>query len=301
MDQNITVTVGIPIYNAERFLELSIQSVLSQTFRSFELILSDDGSTDNSLHIASSFNDPRIIILSDGKNRGISYRLNEQISLAKGKYFVRMDADDLMFPDRLLKQINILKDNHDIDVVGSYAIVIDDENKIIGLRKSKIPNTIEECFRSVPFIHPTVMGKIEWFKKYRYSPNLKGVEDADLWVRSFSNSHLFLIKEPLLFYRDPLKIKFSTYKFRTFQLHKLYKTNSPVLGNSTYTLCSLEFRSLLKLFIYWILKTVLIERFLLKKRNNHIDKILNDEALSIMNSIIRQLYNDSQTKLNVST
>ena len=87
MDANVKISIGIPIYNAERFLESAIKSVLNQSFKEFELILSDDGSTDSSLEIASSFNDSRIRILNDDQNRGIAFRLNEKIRLARGKYF----------------------------------------------------------------------------------------------------------------------------------------------------------------------------------------------------------------------
>lgn len=273
MDQNITVTVGIPIYNAERFLELSIRSVLSQTFKNFELILSDDGSKDRSIEIVKSFNDSRIFVLSDGFNKGISYRLNEQISMARGKYFVRMDADDIMFPDRLTKQIKFLEDNPTLDVIGSYAIAIDDENHILGLRETIIPKTMNRCFKTVPFIHPTVMGKTEWFKKHKYTNELKGVEDADLWIRSFTSSNFGLIKVPLLFYRDPLSLKFRTYKFRIFQSLKLYKKNIHLLNYPTLLFIKYKIIAILKLFVYTNLYFIKLESILIKRRNQKLSKI----------------------------
>jgi len=132
MDSNIKVTIGIPFYNAEQYLRYAIQSVLNQTFHDFELILSDDGSTDSSIEIARSFDDPRIVILSDGKNRGLVYRLNEQIHFAKGMYFVRMDADDIMHFNRIAIQLDYLKSNSEVDVVGTSYYSIDTSNQIIG-------------------------------------------------------------------------------------------------------------------------------------------------------------------------
>lgn len=225
------VTIGIPFYNAEPYLELAIQSVLNQTFKDYELILSDDGSTDNSLKIAKSFNDPRIIVLSDGKNKGISYRLNELISLANGEYFARMDGDDIMFADRIKKQLDFLETNSDIDVVGSQAIIIDESNKIKGIRTSSVTDTFIRCFISNPFIHPTVMGHTEWFRKYPYDGKLNGAEDADLWIRAFNKSRFSNINEPLLFYRDSNKINIKTYKHRSFQLIKLLEKNQYLLNN----------------------------------------------------------------------
>lgn len=287
MEQNIKVSIGIPIYNAERFLDLAIKSVLIQSFTEFELILSDDGSTDRSLEIAKSYNDSRILVLSDGINKGMGQRLNEQIAIAKGNYFVRMDADDIMFPNRLEKQFAFLQNYPEIDVLGSYAVVIDDENNILGLRTTTIPNSIRRCFRSVPFIHPTVMGKTLWFSKFRYSKVLKGgIEDADLWIRSFQKSNFFIIEEPLIFYRDPLNLKFSVYKCRILQMQKVYKSNFNLLDNSKLILYSFICSDYLKLITYWISKLFKIDNFLIMKRNNHFDKDESKEASKIVNSII---------------
>jgi glycosyltransferase involved in cell wall biosynthesis len=281
MDSNVKVTIGIPIYNAEKFLSFAIASVLNQTYSNFELILSDDGSTDSSLKIAKSFNDPRIKIIHDNKNQGISYRLNEQIAIANGKYFMRMDADDIMFPDRLEKQIMVLQANNTIDVVGSYAVVIDNNNDILGLRKTAIPVNLKSCFRSVPFIHPSVMGKTVWFKKFQYSNEVKGVEDKDLWIRSFKQSNFHVIEEPLMFYRDPLNIKFATYKFRTLQLQKLYKANFDLLDNSNFFIHYLILLDYLKLILFRIFSLFKIDGFLIKNRNIKIDNDLYIKEFSL--------------------
>lgn len=140
------ITIGIPFYNAGRYLASSIRSVLGQTYSGFELILSDDGSTDGSLQIAESFNDPRIRLVSDGANRGIAFRLNEQISLANGTFFARMDADDLMFPDRIEKQLSFLE-RYGYDVTGTQAVVIDHNNEVMGLRTTTIPKSRGELLR----------------------------------------------------------------------------------------------------------------------------------------------------------
>ena len=169
MDPVIDVTIGIPVFNAGRFLHYAINSVLNQTFKNFELIITDDGSTDDSLVIARSYNDIRIKVTSDDTNKGIYYRLNEQISMAKGKFFFRMDADDLMFPARIEKQVSFLENHPDVDVIGSQAIVIDDNNMILGFRDSKLPESFDEVLRKVIFIHPTVAGRTEWFRKFRFS------------------------------------------------------------------------------------------------------------------------------------
>ena len=210
------VTIGIPVYNVGRFIGQTLKSVLSQTYTNFELIITDDGSTDNTVEIIRSFNDPRIRLVVDGENHGISYRLNQQIALAKGKYFVRMDGDDLMFPNRVEKQVRYLEEHPDVDVVGAGAVIIDDDNQIIGLR---IYNKINckkpiDAIKSIPFIHPTVTGKTDFFRRHKYDEDLSGVEDKDLWCRGLQDSVYGMMPEPLLFYRDPLKLKLKTYLSR---------------------------------------------------------------------------------------
>lgn len=236
--QTPLVTIGIPVYNAEKFLETAIKSVLRQTYTNFELIITDDGSTDNSVNCVKKFNDPRIILKSDGKNHGISYRLNQQISLAKGKYFIRMDADDIMFTERVEKQVAFLENNPNVDVTGSHAVIIDDENKIIGLRASSPPLTYKDVLNASAFIHPTVAGKTTWFSKFGYREELIGAEDFDLWLRSFGTSVFKTLDEPLLFYRDPLKFKLTTYLFRLKQQRRVFRTdqylsNNPMLKMKT--------------------------------------------------------------------
>lgn len=280
------VTVGIPFYNAEKHLQLAIMSVLDQTFTNYELILSDDGSTDNSLKIARSFDDPRIKILSDGQNRGIAFRLNEQIALARGRFFVRMDADDIMDPERIEIQITHLIKNPLLDVVGSSAVVIDEENQILGYRNCTIHSNIEQVFRHVCFIHPTVTGKIEWFRKFGYSEKLKGVEDYDLWIRSFSQSSFGTIDKPLFFYRDPHEVKISTYRFRQKQLRLALKWNKELISNIPLLFYRLIIESFLKELIMVLSKGISLDGYIVSKRNRILPDDINDNLQKKLNEII---------------
>ena len=102
------ISIGIPFFNAERFLLDSIRSVFAQTHQDWELILVDDGSTDRSLEIAQSIADPRVSVYSDGKNKKLAARLNQIHTLAKFDFIARMDADDLMATDRIRRQLTFL-------------------------------------------------------------------------------------------------------------------------------------------------------------------------------------------------
>ena len=196
------VTIGLPFYNAEKYLALAIESVLQQTYTDWELLLLDDGSTDNSLSIAQSYaqKDSRIKVISDGKNKNLATRLNELPSLAQGLYLARMDADDIMHPARIKRQLAVLETHPEIDVLGTNAYIINDENAVIGTR---YPLTTENTLTRVKsFIHPTIIAKKQWFLENPYDTKALRMEDAELWYRTHSKYHFVRLNEPLLFYRE---------------------------------------------------------------------------------------------------
>ena len=200
MNENSLITIGIPIYNAEPYLEAAIKSVLVQSYRNWELILVDDGSKDNSFKIAKQYEqqDKRIRVISDGLNRKLPARLNQIIREAKGKYIARMDADDIMHPQRLQRQFEILENHPNIDVLGTNAYVIDENNLVFGIRyKNHVGLSKVEHF-----IHPTIMGKKQWFLDNPYDEKAIRIEDAELWYRTKSFSNFMITNEPLLFYRE---------------------------------------------------------------------------------------------------
>ena len=151
------VTIGLPFYNAEKYLALAIESVQAQTYTDWELLLLDDGSTDNSLSIAQSYaqKDSRIKVISDGKNKNLATRLNELPSLAQGLYLARMDADDMMHPARIERQLAVLETHPEIDVLGTNAYIINDENAVTGMRYPITPKNTLTRVRG--FIHPTII------------------------------------------------------------------------------------------------------------------------------------------------
>lgn len=190
------VTISIPIYNAEKYLHDSIQSVLNQTYRDWILYLINDGSTDDSLSIMQEFaeKDDRIIIVNDGFNRGLIARLNQSIELCTSKYYARMDADDIMSVFRIEEQVRFLEEHSDIDVCGTSIMTIDDKNNIIGSGFNE--------GKTEGFIHPTVMGKTTWFKSNPYEDWAIRAEDFELWTRTSVFSNFYTLGKPLLFYRE---------------------------------------------------------------------------------------------------
>lgn len=195
------VTIGLSVYNAEKYLYLAIDSVLKQTFVNFEFIIIDDGSTDGSVAIVKSFKDDRILFISDGMNKGLPFRLNQIVDLAKGDYVARMDADDIMFPERIATQIEIMINNPKIDVLGTNAFSIDENNNVNGIKIAYDEKNIK-LKDTKTFIHPTIIGKKEWFIRNPYDLKANRIEDAELWLRTSKKSVFKVYDKPLLYYRD---------------------------------------------------------------------------------------------------
>ena len=199
------VTVAIPVYNAGSHLRLAIASIVKQTFTDWELLVIDDGSSDNALeHMTEELGDPRIKVLRDGRNTGIAVRLNQAIDLARGRYFARMDADDISFPERFAKQVAALQADGELDLIATRAITINEFNHISGSFPYALFHA-EICGRpwlGFHFPHPTWMGKIEWFRIHRYTvPGPYLCEDQELLLRSHRSSRFATVDEVLFAYR----------------------------------------------------------------------------------------------------
>jgi len=222
------VSIGIPFYNAEGTLEHAIRSVFAQSFTDWELILVDDGSTDGSLEIAKSIKNRRIRVYSDGWNRRLSYRLNQIAELAEGGYIARMDADDLMHPQRIEKQYKYFQENESVDVVGTNEYVIDDDLKIKG--KRRVPDrslTGRGVLARAAFRHPTIMGRTEWFRAFPYNDAYIRAEDHELWCRSFAVSSFHNIRELLHYKRDYGVFSLSKYAASCRTDRKIFRRYGP--------------------------------------------------------------------------
>ncbi|MBG7620189.1 glycosyltransferase [Herbaspirillum sp. AP02] len=198
------VTIGLPLYNAQRTIAEAIASVLGQTYQNWELLIMDDGSSDASGGIACGFNDARIRWISDGQNKGISWRLNQALDLARGEYFCRMDADDMSFPQRLQVQVSALQADSTIDLVASSVMTFTSGLDITGVIEVATDHAVicARPWNGFHFPHPSWMGKTSWFRQFRYVSQADGAEDQHLLYRAFARSRFHGIPEVLLAYRD---------------------------------------------------------------------------------------------------
>ncbi len=203
------VTVAMPVYNAGKYLRFAVLSIVRQTFTNWELLIIDDGSTDNALRDIADIDDARIMIFRDGWNRGLAARLNEAIDKARGRYFARMDQDDVSYPQRFARQLAVLRSDPGLDLVATRAITIDGNDEVTGLFPWAISHE-EICaqpWRGFYFPHPAWMGKIEWFRKYRYTiPAPYLCEDQELLLRSYRDSRFGTLDEIQFAYRIKSKV-----------------------------------------------------------------------------------------------
>ena len=203
------VSIALPAFNAEKTVGDAIASILLQTYQNWELLFIDDGSSDQTVAIAKKFKDPRIKIFVDETNKGLPARLNEAIDRSSGKYFARMDNDDICFPERLQRQVEYLEGYAGVDLLGTRAITFVTPGQIIGFFPFK--KTHEEIcslpWRGFYLPHPTWMGRLGWFKKYRYCiPEVKRAEDQELLLRSYLTSRFACLPDVLFAYRLRSKI-----------------------------------------------------------------------------------------------
>ena len=197
MDEKPLVSVLIAAYNEEDWIEKALESIVSQTYKNIEIIVVDDGSTDDTLKILETKRqeDRRINIITQ-ENKGLTRSLNIGISKCNGKYIARMDADNISRKDRIQKQVTFLTKNADYTVVGSWRKEIDEKGNI---KKRKFPVKNEEIkkwlIRACVISHSAAMIQAHKLRHYMYDESFKTSQDYDLWVRMAKKEKFYNIPE----------------------------------------------------------------------------------------------------------
>lgn len=203
MSGQVSVSIGIPFRNARRVLAAAVRSVFAQTHHDWELLLIDDGSTDGSIEVVRHLDDPRVRLVADGSHRGLCARLNQIAAMARGTYLARMDADDVMHPERIERQLALLRTDPTVDLVDTATFTVDDDLTPLGIRGDRpLDPRPEAVLRDGLLIHPTVMGRVEWFRRHPYDPIFVRAEDRELWMRTCATTSFARLCQPLFFYRE---------------------------------------------------------------------------------------------------
>ncbi|MNE02266.1 putative glycosyltransferase EpsE [compost metagenome] len=256
---------------------------MKQSFTNWKLILINDGSTDNSDQSISReiLNDPRVTYINDKTNRGLVYRLNQIADLCDTPYLARMDADDMIVPDRIETQLNYLLEHPEVDLVDSALYTIDEDNQVVGIRGMEpISYLPEQIIVRSMLNHATIVGKAGWFKNNKYNGDFLRAEDYELWCRTFTFSNFKRIEKPLYIVREG-KVNVKNYILTMRSCRKVLKWYGPRYLSSTRVKREI-FKTYMKGALYKITGFFQLQHILTKNRNR---QLVEQERLQVQSMI----------------
>lgn len=199
------VTVVMPVYNGAQTVGGAIESVLAQTFGDFELLIVDDGSTDNTAGVIAAHSDPRVRVLRNPRNLEIPRSLNVGLAAAQTRYIARLDSDDRALPGRLARQVAYLEAHPEVGILGTGVWLVDpNPSRGRAERQAILPLTdLAIRWRSLtgnPFTHPSVMLRRDVLVRHnlQYDEHYTASEDYDLWTRVLRHTKGHNLEEPLV-------------------------------------------------------------------------------------------------------
>lgn len=228
---NPSVSVLMSVYNAEQFVRDAIDSILSQTFADFEFLIINDGSTDRSLDIISSYKDPRIRLINNEHNLGLTRSLNRGLSLARGEYIARQDADDMSYPQRLQKQVAYMEANPDVVLLGTRGKLMGEwglriKSMLVEKKALTQPGILWQMMTFSAFIHSSVMFRksVVWQEMHGYNEACLKRQDYELWSRIVKRHKVANLKDSLVLLRVHSNSISSNYNEQDLQTY-LYLIN----------------------------------------------------------------------------
>ena len=243
----VMVSVIMPAYNSEKYIDEAIQSIVNQTYKDFEFIIINDGSIDNTLEKIKKYDDSRIKIIENEKNLGIVKSLNKGLSMSKGKYIVRMDSDDISIFNRIEKQVEFMEKHSDVGVLGTNMIIFGEnvEPYVHSFSTNKHMLKAEMLFNTC-IAHPTTIIRTEVLKKHglKYNEYFCGREDFVLWWEIARVSNIAVMPEALHKYR--IHNSQETKKVSNHTLNNTYDFLMKRLDNLNLRLSSNEIDCLFK-------------------------------------------------------
>lgn len=201
------VSVIMGIYNTHpTLIRQSIDSIINQTFKDYEFIIINDDPKDHKLsQLLNEYKrtDIRIVLINNKVNIGLTKSLNKGISIAKGKYIARMDADDISFKNRFLEQVELMENNDGIVVSGTWVQMIGLKNRKWNNQKKTNDEIRKHCMVFTPILHPTAFIRKSILDRYKitYNENLQVAQDLDLWFKLMDKGLFYNLPQYLLYYR----------------------------------------------------------------------------------------------------
>ena len=269
MTANKIVSICIPSYNNESYISKTITSVLNQTYQNFEIIISDDASTDNTIEIAKSFNDSRIKIFNNEINSGLTANWNRSIDLAQGDYIKLVCGDDILYPNCLEKQVKVLDNdtNFSIALVTSHSHVINSIDKVIFKRKSVFKpgennseKVMKKCIRiGTNLIGEPMVGMIRrgsLSEDIKYDGSNPYMIDLDFWFKLLQKGNLYIINDYLSAFRvssGSISASLNIKQFKLFKdfIHLQRQRNTINTFDERIGIISAFFVSLIRNFLFF--------------------------------------------------
>ena len=200
------ISILLPVYNAETFIETCILSLLHQTYQNIQIIIVNDGSKDGTLKLIENLalsNSKKIKIINNEVNKGLIFSLNEGLKHCGGKYTARMDADDICMPNRIEKQYLLMESRSDLSAVCSWMLRFNKDQPLETVKYSDDFQVLKSnLFFYCPLPHPAAFFKTEIIQSLGYRNEYTITEDYDLWRRLFKHHKVSVVQEPLLMYRQ---------------------------------------------------------------------------------------------------
>lgn len=198
------ITIFMAVYNGHKYIADAIKSVLNQSFDNFELLIINDGSTDNSVQIINQFTDERIRLIHHEQNKGLFHTRNRGINESRGIYFATLDCDDIATTNRLKWQVDFFKRHPDYAVCGGQGKIINEDSKVIGAIQA--PYGSPEFIRALslfynPFINSATMIRKSVLEEFSFNPDYEAAEDYDLFQRIMDKYQTANLKKNLVYYR----------------------------------------------------------------------------------------------------
>ena len=206
-ENNPLISIIIPVHNGEKYIKESIDSCLTQTYKNLEIIIVDDKSEDNTLNILKNYGN-RITVIPVEKQNGLGNVINIGIRKSKGKYIARMDADDIMYPTRIEKQVEYLESHTNCVAIGGQIDIIDENGNITGHREYAVEDKDikKNLFLFQPFAHPAVTLRRSTLEEIGlYPEDMWKVEDVKLFLILSTKGEFHNLEDTVLKYRMTFK------------------------------------------------------------------------------------------------
>lgn len=269
------ISVLMPVYNAELYLNEAIDSILNQSFKDFEFIIINDGSSDKSESIIESYDDDRIKYLKNDENIKLIKTLNRGLDAARGKYLARMDSDDISEPNRLMNQFNFMEQNSDVGACGTWC-------KTIGNRTSEGRYPTDDfmiaykLLYQCSILHPSVTLRMSVLREndLNYDMQYLHAEDYNLWYEISKHAELANLPEFLIKYR-------------------VHDTNISALGRSTQIANSSQIQK--AIFKDLGIDVSEKELSIFEDFNHQVNDLKKDE-IDILGKLLTQLLAGNKTK-----